>query len=341
MTTRICPVCGSDYLDWVEKCTACGVALVAPAQAPDPLRLPEDQTVVYELGVWPLSLQAGAAQAMAESGIPHGWDGTDLVVHVDHEPTVDALLDALEQGEESPLAPSDRGWTPGSAVNGFSLDEARDRAPIELEAGEPGDELEYEVDEWSAEDRHELERRLVAGGVPHRWEQDDVLVIATRDEELVEAMLDEVEYPEALEPETDEDDDGVYQLMSELFLAADRLKSNPRDPDGLEGLAMVVSAADADRPPYGVDPALWERAVEEANELADRIAGVGVNGGGDDETTDGEDTGGAEGLRLALLRDSADDDEEIEDDDALDRPPSRSAVVALATSLRDLLRPYV
>ena len=97
MSTRICPVCGADYLDWVETCSVCGVQLVAPGEAPDPLRLPVEQQVVYELGVWPLGLQAAAAQVMAESGIPHGWDGTDLVIQLEHEATVDDLLDAIEQ----------------------------------------------------------------------------------------------------------------------------------------------------------------------------------------------------------------------------------------------------
>ena len=96
MSTRICPVCGADYLDWVETCSTCGVLLVVPAQAPDPLRLPVDQQVVYELGEWPLGMQASAAQVMAESGIPHGWDGTDLVVQLDHEASVDVLLEAVE-----------------------------------------------------------------------------------------------------------------------------------------------------------------------------------------------------------------------------------------------------
>ena len=86
MSTRVCPVCGADYLDWALACTACGVSLVPASEAPDPLRLPEHEQVVYELGEWPLGLQAAAAQAMAESGIPHGWSGTDLVVQLDHEP---------------------------------------------------------------------------------------------------------------------------------------------------------------------------------------------------------------------------------------------------------------
>ena len=66
--------------------------------------------------------------------------------------------------------------------------------------------------------------------------------------------------------------------MSGLFVAADRLKGNPRDPDGIQGLAEVVDAADPARPPYGVEPVLWQQAVEAANDLADRLAG-----GGDDD----------------------------------------------------------
>jgi hypothetical protein len=135
VTTRICPVCGADYLDWVATCTVCGVALVSASEAPDPSRLSEDEQVVYELGGWPLGLQASAAQEMAESGIPHAWAGTDLIVHLDHEGTVDAIMEAIEAAQ------------PG-IVGADHLDEAIG-APARDDDDEDGEEpvgaLEYEL----------------------------------------------------------------------------------------------------------------------------------------------------------------------------------------------------
>lgn len=312
MSTRICPVCGSDYSGWVERCATCGVALVSLAEAPDPLRLPEDQQVVYELGVWPLGLQTAAAQALAESGIPHGWDGTDLVVQLDHERAVDTLLDEIESAEPGVVG---AGWLdedPAEAAEESTADAAGDEAA--------GNELEYELDEWPPEDRRLLSDRLDAARIRYRWEGDEVVVVSMADEEAVEALLDEIEYPDALEADdADLDDEAPFELMSGLFVAADRLKGNPRDPDGLEGLIAFVSEASAERPPFGMEPGVWVSAVVQANELADQIAG-------------GEATGDGTGDRLADLV--------VEDDDG-EPAFAPDEVVTRAAMLRDLLRPFV
>src|SRR5689334_18684747 len=100
----------------------------------NPLDLPEEEQVVYELGGWSFDLQAEAAEVLAESQIPHGWDGTDLVVHLDWEQMVDELLDAVERGATG------------------TVDEA-------------DDELVYELDEWPAEDRETLTTKLDEAGV--------------------------------------------------------------------------------------------------------------------------------------------------------------------------------
>ena len=210
VSTRICPVCGSDYSGWVERCASCGVALVALADAPDPLRLPEDQQVVYELGVWPLGLQAAAAQAMAESGIPHGWDGTDLVVHLDHEAAVDALLEEIESAQPGVVGadwldedaataePPCRGGrcsprAPGAGERTEAeLDDADWRATTRRAAGRRAGVRAGRV---AAEDRRLLSDRLDEARVRYRWEGDDVLVVAMADEAAVEALLDERRVP--------------------------------------------------------------------------------------------------------------------------------------------------
>jgi hypothetical protein len=215
----------------------------------NPLELSEDDQVVYELGEWSLDLQAEAAEVLAESEIPHAWQGTDLVVHVDWENTVDELLDDVERGATGQVDTTD-------------------------------DELVYELDEWPAEDREALSTTLTERAIAHRWEGEATLVVAPDVEELVEAALDELEFPHALPVEPIESFDAVdeaaeetsFEVLSSLFLAADRLKGNPVDADGIEDLSTALERADPDVPPFGIVPGLWRDAVERANRMADALA---------------------------------------------------------------------
>jgi hypothetical protein len=248
----------------------------------NPLDLPEDEQVVYELGEWPLDLQAEAAQVLAESQIPHAWDGTDLVVHVDWEQMVDELLDAVERGATGEVDTSD-------------------------------DEVLYELDEWTPEDRLTLSDRLDDQGIAHHWDGETTLVVAPIDEALVEAVLDGLELAgpavegSALNGEGHDGDDATdasvatddtdapspgdeeeagderfidleaaetqsFEVMSTLFLAADRLKSNPLDPEGIADLVGALDDAHPDVPPYGIVPGLWRDALDRANRIADALA---------------------------------------------------------------------
>jgi hypothetical protein len=220
-----------------------------PADPANPLDLPEEEQVVYELAGWSFDLQAEAAEVLAESQIPHAWDGTDLVVHIDWEPTVDELLDAVERGATGTVDESD-------------------------------DELVYELDEWPVEDRDTLVGKLDEYGVAHRWEGESTLVVRPGDEATVEALLDGVEFPDALPVvEVAEEDEAVvaaeetsFEVLSSLFLAADRLKGNPLDAEGIGDLSDALEEADPDVPPFGIVPGLWREAVERGSRLADTLA---------------------------------------------------------------------
>lgn len=318
----VCPVCGSEYLGWVTRCSSCGVALVPPAEAPNPLDLPEEDQVVYEMGAWPLDQQAEAAAALAESGIPHAFDGSDLVVHVDHEEAVDAMLDAIE-AEAGPF----------------------DVQPVSDDAGE----LAYTLDGWSDDHRDELAARLEAGGVPYQLEEG-ALVVAAVDEAAVDFLVAEVrgEEPtvrtlpsgevvdddqprrddgqarasetgasEAGASETgasetgagetgasgtddgdggDDDDDG--ELVSELFDVGARLERRPDDRDALVDFAALNARIDPERPPFGIDELAWERVVAWADDLADALTGEG----GSEPEHEGEEGLGAVALAARRLR---------------------------------------
>jgi hypothetical protein len=63
-----------------------------------------------------------------------------------------------------------------------------------------------------------------------------------------------------------------FEVLSTLFLAADRLKGNPLDPEGIADLSDALEEADPDVPPYGIVPGLWRDAIDLANRLADSLA---------------------------------------------------------------------
>ncbi|MGZ4763645.1 MAG: hypothetical protein ACXV7I_14515, partial [Ilumatobacteraceae bacterium] len=101
--------------------------------------------------------------------------------------------------------------------------------------------------------------------------EDEILLVGTDDEALVDSILDDVENDEGVDL-PDESDDAADQLpfetLTTFFLAGDRLQRNPLDADGLEQLLSATEVADPDRPPYGVDKRLWVRMCELADELA-------------------------------------------------------------------------
>lgn len=282
MSTLACPVCGTEYEPWSTRCTQCGVALVHTSEPDNPLLLDDEQKVVYELAEWPLDAQAAAAQAMAEAGVPHAWEATDLVVHVDFEAQVDALLEELESelGLEPAAAPAEE----------EELDAGGDEEP-------GGEEVLYELDEWTPAQRQSLVERLEAAGVSYAWEGESTLVVAIADEDAVEEALDEIEFPEALDveevsEEVEAADEAGATLLSALFLAADRLKSDPGDADGLADLIVATEAADPEVPPYGFPKPVWASAVGMADELADLLA--------DEEDRRGEAEAKARELRNLL-----------------------------------------
>ena len=250
MANRVCPKCGASYVEWVTVCADCRLALVDPDQIDDPRQLDEEFQLVYELGGWTLDQQTAAAAAMAESGIPHAWEGADLVVHVEYEDAVDALMEPIEaQGGGSRLGPD----------------------------GQPEPETEYDLSEWPEHDRRTIVDRLVEAGVPHRWE-GTLLLVPMSEEDVVDEVLDDVELGGDEASINDEGDETPFAVLEGFFLASERLRGDPLDGDGLSKLAEAIAGADPLRPPYGVDLVVWRRTLELADELT---AAVTADGGPD------------------------------------------------------------
>lgn len=256
---------------------------------------PDATRVLYDLSSWTFDQQAELAAELADADIPHTWDGLELVVPESHEAVTDSTITRVEarvgvmyEGDPVP-----------DAVDS----EAVRAAPLDLPDGDAT--TEYDLADWPEADRQSITRALTRQSVPYRWE-DDLLVVPTTNEALVESLMDMIEQGEFAAHADDIDIDGdsgeegerlPFETLTTFFLAGVRLQKNPMDADGLEQLIAATSVADPARPPYGVDIRLWQRTCELADELAGALA---------------------------------DSDE-----------PDHDETVAVASELHDLLRPYV
>jgi hypothetical protein len=218
---------------------------------------PDATRVHYDLANWSFEQMAELAAALADATIPHAWDGNELIVPESAEGDTDDIVAQVEMRL-------------GIASDGDAESPPREAIPLEEDVAS----TEYDLAEWESGERELVTSHLVARGLPFRWEED-VLLVGTENEELVDAILDEVENDEGVElPDDDDGDDEddadrlPFETLTTFFLAGDRLQKNPLDADGLEQLLAAIDVADPDRPPYGVDKRLWVRTCELADDLA-------------------------------------------------------------------------
>ena len=301
---------------------------------------PDAVRVVYDLAKWTFDQQAELASELADGEVPHTWDGTDLVVPEDAEQAADLVIAAVEArlgitDEESSAdddADDDAGDDGDDGDDGdVDPDELLTPEPIELATDAPT--TEYDLSEWPPADRMTLTHALTRGEVPFRWEGQNVLLVGTTDEDLVDGLLDQIERGEYSDPDTAPSagaDQLPFETLTTFFLAGERLRKDPLDADGIEQLLAATRLADPQRPPYGVQPRLWQRVCD----LADRLA-VALVGSGDDEPepvlVDGDGPDPDDASEVVALVGTGD----------VDDPFDHDLAVEIATQLHDVLRPYV
>jgi hypothetical protein len=244
MATRYCPECGAEYVATVTQCVDCLVALrddvelerraAEQADADEPAGGQKDpgEEVVYELGDWDPDQRVLLARILDSEGIAHVWEATDLVVRQADEARVEALMDDLDTSGE---------------------------AGLDTE----GDQVVYEVADWAPELRDRLVALLDRGSIPYAWDENRDLVVDAGDEDEVERLLDQVEYPDAL-PEDDTGGTEAQDVMSSLFVAADRLMHDPEDHEGVLDAVEGAQRAESLPVPYGFEPRVWENVVGRA-----------------------------------------------------------------------------
>jgi hypothetical protein len=139
---------------------------------------------------------------------------------------------------------------------------------------EDDEEIVFELPDWSDQDRATLAQRLAAANIAHDWEAGD-LVVAEIDADRAEDVIEAVEYPDELPAEGGDaepaPDEGTYEVMSGLFVAADRLQHDPEDPVIGGEFDVAAEAAGACGPPFGVDAQFWQQVQELAANVSDQL----------------------------------------------------------------------
>jgi hypothetical protein len=251
MASRWCPECGAEYVEGVRECADCLVPLVD--QRPlsvDEVGEPEEEQLAYELEHYDPDARVLLDGLLTNAGVVHAWQGATLVIRSADEAAVDELVDQLD-------------------------------TPVEQPALDPeADQVVYEVADWSPEQREQLEIALQQEDVAYEWDETGDLVVLEADEDRVEAMLDAIEFPDALPAlDTGEDIDGdgigdtgqddivVQDRLSDVFVAADRLMHDAEDHEGVLSLVDAARQVEQLAVPYGFSPATWADIVEQAQAL--------------------------------------------------------------------------
>jgi hypothetical protein len=198
----------------------------------------DGEGVVYDLGDWSEIERQAITERLREAGIPHGWEGTSLLVADVDEAAVENVLDIVEGEADEPLD-SDR------------------------------DQVAYDLSEWEDDQLTVLVHELRGAGVAHAWDGDELYVYSD-DEQAVDELFDRVAHPHELEAE---DDDGPAggELLGEIFVAADRLQRDGEDHEGTLSLLQLDQALDGADPPYGLGAPEWAHLQERVVALGDLL----------------------------------------------------------------------
>jgi hypothetical protein len=200
---------------------------------------PDQVKVHYDLTGWNFDQRAELAETLAERGVPHVWEGEELVVPEQIEGAVDALFDELE-AELGPF-------------------------PVPLLDDEG---TEFGLDEWPAADLETLQQSLVDAEIPHRWE-GRTLVVARDAEHVVDDLLDAIEAGEVAS--IDEEAEAPDGALHDLYVAADRLARDATDGASRSTLLDLVPKLSPTAPPFGLAVRSWSVIVEHARALAERF----------------------------------------------------------------------
>lgn len=196
--------------------------------------VPPDQVDVnYELDDWATESRELLDRLLVTNGVTHAWQGGMLTVGGQDEQATDDLIAEVEATLATGLDPD-------------------------------SEKVVYEIAEWSPEDRADLTDALAEEGVRHAFDEMGDLVVEAIDEDRVDTIVDELTGDDA---EDAEEAPVASDVLSNLFVAADKLRKSPRDSraigQAIEESTVVIKMS----PPYGFERATWAKVGLRAGAL--------------------------------------------------------------------------
>ncbi len=159
---------------------------------------------------------------------------------------------------------------PDPHAGGDGADHADDCPPLD----DAKEQVGYELFEWDPNELDELDDVLHELGLPHEWVADGYeVVVHVEDEAQVDGLLPTIRFPDELPAEADDGDDTDVEVLSDLFVAADRLHGGATG-DAVNGFLDAAERI-GDRPPYGIDDKEWTVVVGQVDELIDLFHAAG------------------------------------------------------------------
>jgi hypothetical protein len=203
---------------------------------------PNQTKVHYNLTGWGFEQHAELSETLAERGVPHVWDGEELVVPEEIEAEVDALFDELE-AEIGPF-------------------------PVPLLEGDPS--TEFGLDEWPLRDLETLKTSLIEAEIPHLW-QGRTLHVAQDAEDVVDDLLDAIEAGDVAS--IDEDAEAPDGALQDLYGAAERLARDSTHSKARKTVLDLVPQLSPTVPPFGMGASAWSTIVERAQAVVEQFEG--------------------------------------------------------------------
>lgn len=238
--------------------------------------------LAYEFHAWSLESRVMLQQLLTVDQVVHSWQGTTLMVHESLEAAVDSLVDEVEETERAKEAIA-RPIGPEDPLTAFELAEWPEALRVELMERLVQARVPHILDtEGDADPDAEGDPDAAdpdAEGAPDAADPDAEraevcdLLVREADEERVELVIDDLL---AREEEAEfEEMDGleVNGLLSDLFVACDRLRRDPRDVDGARGVVAYARRVAAVRTPFGFSAANWRSLRNAAGDLLALVEG--------------------------------------------------------------------
>jgi hypothetical protein len=203
--------------------------------------------LVYELNEWSRESRQMLQQLLEGAEIPFVWESTNLVVPAPFETRADEAVQHAEAMASPPLDPD-------------------------------AEKVLYEMAEWTDGEITVLVDALAGAEIPYDFDVDDNLIVLAVDEDRVEELFDSIELPDEADDGEEEGGERVEtrpsaDVLSDLFVAADRLRRHARDHEGVLGFVRAAEDLDLLRLPYGFEAQVWQKIVEGADRLRGALEG--------------------------------------------------------------------